>query len=82
MSHTVTKRELVQRIADQTGQTKVLVRDVIQLFLDEVANELIAGNRLEFRKFGVFIARAALGVALGIASVVLLFAYQTGQLPL
>jgi hypothetical protein len=35
-----------------------------------------------FRKFGVFIARAALGVALGIASVVLLFAYQTGQLPL
>ncbi|MBT3340571.1 MAG: integration host factor subunit beta [Planctomycetes bacterium] len=57
MSHTVTKRELVQRIADQTGQTKVLVRDVIQLFLDEVANELIAGNRLEFRKFGVFEVR-------------------------
>jgi len=57
MSHTVTKRELVQRIADSTGQTKVLVRDVIQLFLDEVSNELIAGNRLEFRKFGVFEVR-------------------------
>jgi DNA-binding protein HU-beta/integration host factor subunit beta len=54
---TVTKRELVQRIADRTGQTKVLVRDVVQQFLDEVATELVHGNRLEFRKFGVFEVR-------------------------
>lgn len=55
--NTVTKRDLVQRIADSTGQTKVLVRDVIQRFLDEVAEELVRGNRLEFRKFGVFEVR-------------------------
>jgi len=54
---TVTKRELVQRIADKTGQTKVLVREVVQLFLDELATELVHGNRLEFRKFGVFEVR-------------------------
>ncbi len=56
-SQTITKRELVQRIADRTGQTKVLVRDVIQHFLDEVSTELVRGNRLEFRKFGVFEVR-------------------------
>ena len=56
-THTVTKRDLVQRISDSTGQTKVLVRDVIQRFLDEVAHELVQGNRLEFRKFGVFEVR-------------------------
>jgi integration host factor subunit beta len=54
---TITKRDLVQRIADQTGQTKVLVRDVLQRFLDEVSIELVRGNRLEFRKFGVFEVR-------------------------
>lgn len=56
-AQTITKRELVQRIADRTGQTKVLVRDVIQHFLDEVSTELVRGNRLEFRKFGVFEVR-------------------------
>jgi len=55
--HTVTKRDLVQRISDSTGQTKVLVRDIIQRFLDEVSQELVEGNRLEFRKFGVFEVR-------------------------
>ena len=60
-SHTVTKRDLVQRISDSTGQTKVLVRDIVQRFLDEVSAELVAGNRLEFRKFGVFEVRARPG---------------------
>ncbi len=60
-SHTVTKRDLVQRISDNTGQTKVLVRDIIQHFLDEVSSELVRGNRLEFRKFGVFEVRSRPG---------------------
>lgn len=58
---TITKRDLVQRISDSTGQTKVLVRDVIQRFLDEVSEELVRGNRLEFRKFGVFEVRSRPG---------------------
>ena len=51
---TITKKELVARIAERTGQTKVVARDIIQMFLDEIIDELGRGNRLEFREFGVF----------------------------
>src|SRR5689334_8528290 len=51
---TITKKELVNRIAEKTGQTKVVTKDLIQMFLDEIINELGKGNRLEFREFGVF----------------------------
>jgi integration host factor subunit beta len=51
---TITKKELVNRIADSTQQPKVVVKDIIQAFLDEIIGELSAGNRLEFREFGVF----------------------------
>ena len=52
--HTTTKKELVNRIADNTGHTKVVVKEVLQAFLDEIILELSLGNRLEFREFGVF----------------------------
>ncbi len=51
---TITKKELIDRIADQTGQRRVQVKRVVQQFLDEVIAELGQGNRLEFRDFGVF----------------------------
>lgn len=51
---TITKKELVNRIADKSGQTKVIVKDIIQSFLDAIISELGSGNRLEFREFGVF----------------------------
>jgi integration host factor subunit beta len=56
-AHTTTKKDLVSRIADETGQTKVVVKDIVQRFLDEVIDELARGNRLEFREFGVFEVR-------------------------
>ena len=34
--------------------TKVVAKDIIQSFLDSIIEELAAGNRLEFREFGVF----------------------------
>jgi integration host factor subunit beta len=52
--HTVTKKELVDRIADQTDQKRVVVKRIVQSFLDEIIEELGQGNRLEFRDFGVF----------------------------
>ena len=55
--HTVTKKELVDRIAERTGAKHVLVKKIIQSFLDEIIEELSHGNRLEFRDFGVFEAR-------------------------
>ena len=51
---TITKKELVARIAEKTNQTKVVAKDIIQMFLDEIIRELGRGNRLEFREFGVF----------------------------
>jgi integration host factor subunit beta len=52
--HTITKKELVARVAEQTKTTQTLVKEVVQKFLDEMTNELGQGNRLEFRDFGVF----------------------------
>ena len=51
---TVTKKDLIDRIAEQTGQKRVVVKSTVQKFLDEVILELGKGNRLEFRDFGVF----------------------------
>lgn len=54
---TVTKKELVNRIAEKTGVTKVVAKEIIQSFLDSIIDELAVGNRLEFREFGVFESR-------------------------
>ncbi len=54
---TVTKKELVHRIAEKTGVTKVVAKEVIQSFLNAIIDELAEGNRLEFREFGVFESR-------------------------
>jgi integration host factor subunit beta len=51
---TITKKELIDRIADTSGNKRVQVKKVVQQFLDEIVNELGKGNRLEFRDFGVF----------------------------
>jgi integration host factor subunit beta len=51
---TITKKELIDRIADGTNSRRVQVKKVVQRFLDEIIKELGQGNRLEFRDFGVF----------------------------
>ncbi len=55
---TVTKKDLVDRIADRTGSKRVIVKRIVQYFLDEIVQELGEGNRLEFRDFGVFEIRS------------------------
>lgn len=52
--HTVTKKELVDRISEKCNEKRVVVKKVVQSFLDEIIDELGHGNRLEFRDFGVF----------------------------
>ncbi|MFA5865699.1 MAG: HU family DNA-binding protein [Phycisphaerae bacterium] len=58
---TITKKELVDRIADDLNLNRprsqikrVQVKRVVQKFLDMIIEELSKGNRLEFREFGVF----------------------------
>ncbi len=53
-NRTTTKKEMVDRIAASTSQSRADVKRTIQAFLDEVIEELGKGNRLEFRDFGVF----------------------------
>ncbi len=54
---TITKKELIDKIAEQTQAKRVTVKRVIQTFLDEITKELCRNNRLEFRDFGVFETR-------------------------
>ena len=51
---TTTKKDLIDRIADQTRQKRTIVKKTVQCFLDNVILELRSGHRLEFRDFGVF----------------------------
>ena len=54
---TVTKKELIDQIAERTQAKRILVKQIIQSFLDEITEQLKKGNRLEFRDFGVFETR-------------------------
>ena len=51
---TTTKREVAERVAQQIGLAQVTVKQIVQMLFDEIVDELAAGNRLEFRDFGVF----------------------------
>ncbi len=51
---TTTKKDLIDRIAQETNQKRTVVKKTVQCFLDNVIDELSRGNRLEFRDFGVF----------------------------
>ncbi len=55
---TITKKELIDRIAERTQAKRVIVKCIIQAFLDEITAELCDNNRLEFRDFGVFETKA------------------------
>ena len=54
---TITKKELIDRIAERTQAKRVAVNSIVQAFLDESTDELCEDNRLEFRDFGVFETR-------------------------
>ncbi len=53
----MTKRDLVVRIADETGLIQQDVYAVIQKTLDYVVESLAKGDNVEFRNFGVFEVR-------------------------
>lgn len=55
---TITKKDLVDRIAEGGSAKRVIVKKIVQQFLDEIIKELGDGNRLEFRDFGVFEIRS------------------------
>ena len=54
---TITKKEIVDRIADANKVNRATAKIIVQAFLDEICDSLVRGNRLEFRDFGVFEVR-------------------------
>ncbi len=53
----MTKRDLVMRIAEETGLIQQDVYAVIQKSLDYIVEALDEGDTVEFRNFGVFEVR-------------------------
>jgi nucleoid DNA-binding protein len=51
---TLTKRDLVIRISNETGLVQQQVLDVAQKTLDYIAEALAKGDKVELRNFGVF----------------------------
>jgi integration host factor subunit beta len=51
---TIKKKELIDLIAERSQAKRILVKQIVQSFLDEIITQLSKGNRLEFRDFGVF----------------------------
>ncbi len=51
---TLTKRDLVIRISEDTGLIQHQVLDVVQKTLDYIAEALAKGDKVELRNFGVF----------------------------
>lgn len=61
MQKTITKRDLVVDISNQTGMTQNEVYDVVQKFLDLVTHQLAQGNPVVMRNFGAFQVREVKG---------------------
>jgi len=51
---TLTKRELVIRISEETGLIQNQVFDVVQKTLNYITESLAKGDKVELRNFGVF----------------------------
>ena len=51
---TLTKRDIVVRISEETGMIQTQVFDVVQKTLDYIAESLAKGDKVDLRNFGVF----------------------------
>ena len=51
---TMTKKEIVMKIAEETGLKQIDVKVAVQKTLDHITNALAAGKTVELRNFGVF----------------------------
>ncbi len=56
---TITKREIVSDLSDQTGLTQSDVSTIVEAFISLVGKRLAEGNDVTFRTFGTFEVRLA-----------------------
>ncbi len=51
---TLTKRDIVVKISDETGMTQLDVKKIVQKTLDTIVDSLAEGKTVELRNFGIF----------------------------
>lgn len=51
---TVSKKEIVKTVSERHGLTTTQTAQIVQVFMDQIIDELSRGNRIEFREFGIF----------------------------
>ena len=54
---TITKRDLVVKISNETGMTQQQVFDVVQHFIEEITSNLAKNDEVVLRNFGAFQVR-------------------------
>jgi len=50
----MTKKDIIMRIAEETGLKQVDVKEVVQRTFDIIVENLSAGKKVELRNFGIF----------------------------
>lgn len=55
----MTKKDIVKRIASETGLRENKTQVVVQKIFDYIKDALIAGEKVEFREFGIFELKVA-----------------------
>ena len=51
---TISKKEIVKTVSERHGLTTTQTGQIVQVFMDQIIDELSCGNRIEFREFGIF----------------------------
>ena len=55
----MTKQDIINKIAAETGVEKIRVKEIVQMTFDRIVDVLATSGRLELRDFGVFSVRVA-----------------------
>jgi len=50
----MTKKDIIMKIADETGLKQVEVKEVVQRTFDMIIDSLSRGEKVELRNFGIF----------------------------
>jgi len=57
----MTKKDIVIKIADQSGVKQIYVKKVVQMTFDIIIDALAKGEKIELRNFGVFKTKSRKG---------------------
>lgn len=50
----MTKKDIVVKIADETGIKQIEVKKIVQKVFDDIVESLVKGETVELRNFGIF----------------------------